>query len=238
MNPYRQLREILSLYRREYGGFFEWLSSPFVHVSAGVALLATANVITLDWRHLAEEVLPTALGFSLAAYTITFTLMGSTLHTALRTAINQRRNVTLLTMVNVTFFHIVFIQVLALFFAIVSNGGFFYDVLGRPEGTNSYPGRAFFLISESANFVGAFLTIYAVTLLFSIAIAMYRLGRLSRSADRAVVVPRSIPPNSNEDQATEDETVNQSEPVTRAADHTLGETRATETPSDDTFQRT
>jgi|GEM_PF-3294817 len=179
---YSSLLSILSRYWQDYGGLSEWIKSPFVHVSLIVAVLNLLRVIDYPWRQLSLSALPTILGFSLAAYTITFTLMGSRLHTALSLAIYPGRNNSLLISVNATFFHVVFVQALALIFSIITNGTFFWVQLGSQLDINTLAGRALIVIIYFTQLLGSFLVNYAIILLFSIAIAMFRLGRLSQSA--------------------------------------------------------
>ena len=179
---YSSLLSILSRYWQDYGGLSEWIKSPFVHVSALVAALNVLQVIDYPWRQLSISALPTILGFSLAAYTITFTLMGSRLHSALSLAIYPGRNASLLISVNATFFHVVFIQALALIFSIVTNGTFFWVQLGTQLDIDTLTGRALIIVIYFTELIGSFLVNYAIILLFSIAIAMFRLGRLSQSA--------------------------------------------------------
>ncbi|MGY4398605.1 hypothetical protein ACVWZA_003813 [Sphingomonas sp. UYAg733] len=192
MEQYRALYNTIKTYWREYGGWYDWASSPFFHISLAISVANLLEVISINWRSLARESLPTILGFSLAAYTITFTLMGSTLHTALRSAINEKRGISLHKMVNVTFFHVVFFQILALLFSIITSGDFIYRNLTTISFyRSSFIFLAKFIVSLS-NFVGCFLVVYAVCLLLSIAIAMLRLGRLSGSASAVAASPQPV----------------------------------------------
>ena len=121
---YSALFSIVRSYWRDNGGFSAWVSSPFFHASFIFSLLYLAGVISIDWREIAKSSLPTILGFSLAAYTITFTLMGSALHRALSVAIDKKSGISLIRIVNATFFHVILFQAIALLYSLTSNGDF------------------------------------------------------------------------------------------------------------------
>lgn len=179
MAAYKELYRILRIYWSDYGRYKEVLKSPFFHMAFILSFLNSIGILSVDWREMAKSTLPTMMGFSLAAYTIAFSLMGSDLHSALKTAINQRRGVSLLKMVNVTFFHIVFVQTVGYIYSISTDGSFFWRILGGSANLDSRNGRVLILITSVDKFVGSLLLFYGSILLLSIAIAMFRLGRLS-----------------------------------------------------------
>lgn len=176
---YSALFKTIASYWRDYGGLKEFSASPFLHVAVGITLLYAFDVIHIDWRVVTLSSLPTMLGFSLAAYTITFTLMGSALHRALSTAIDKKSGTPLIKMVNATFFHIVLFQTIALIYALTTKGDFFWRLLRGANGTNSFNEVAITTIVFGGDILGCFFSIYAILLLFSVSFAMFRLGRLS-----------------------------------------------------------
>ena len=153
--------------------------------------------LAVDWHALALTALPTLLGFSLAAYTITFTLMGSALHRALSMAIEKKSGVSLIRIVNSTFFHVVMIQSVALIFSILSRGTLFPDIIeALPLVEEAKIGAASFIASLGDVF-GFFLVIYSIFLLASIAIGMFRLGRLTPPVPSAANESPPTPPVSS-----------------------------------------
>jgi hypothetical protein len=193
---YKTLLLILKTYWRDYGGFREWVASPFLHAAIVITGLYGLGVISFDWRALASSSLPTMLGFSLAAYTITFTLMGSALHRALSSAIDKDSGTPLIRIVNATFFHIVLFQSLALFNAVATQGSFFWEKLGGLPGFGSFRSFVLGITFHGGNLLGCFLITYSILLLFSVGFAMFRLGRLSTT-----VPPPSTRVSANDDGA-------------------------------------
>lgn len=180
---YKSTFKIFRTYWIEYGGLVELLCSPFVHAALVLTALYHFGFIDLDWRVTSVGSLPTILGFSLAAYTITFALMGSALHRTLSAKIDKKTGLPLINIVNATFFHVVVFQALGLLYAVSTGGSFAYDLLHRafePSRAKHY----FSIVYRTSDDLGFFFTVYSVLLLFSVAIAMYRLGRLGPKIDQ------------------------------------------------------
>ncbi len=176
---YGSLFKIIRSYWSDYGGLRELLLSPFTHIGAVITVLFMFGVVNLDWRQTAIGSLPTILGFSLAAYTITFTLMGSALHRALSSAVDRKSGAPLIRQVNATFFHVVLFQAIGLIYAIVTSGTFFWDRLGGKPGLSDIKSFCLGITYYIGNAIGCFLSLYSFLLLFSVSFAMYRLGRLT-----------------------------------------------------------
>lgn len=191
---YSALFRVLSLYWREYGGWRELLASPFLHLAIFATVVYGAGSLDFAWREFAIESLPTILGLSLAAYAITFSLMGSALHRALSAAVDERLEIPLIKVVNSTFFHVLFCQLLALVFAVFYNGTAYSDLVGLLGLENN---TSKVLVVSGVYFgdvFGFFLTIYATFLLLSIGLAMFRLGRLN-SIDKGQKSNQGSPAN-------------------------------------------
>jgi hypothetical protein len=182
---------VLKGYWRDNGGFRAWVSSPFFHGSFLFSVLYLFNVIDFEWREVARNSLPTILGFSLAAYTITFTLMGSALHRALSAAIDKKVGIPLIRIVNASFFHVILFQAFALLFALSTKGDFFIRHFGSKAGASNYKELIVAVTCYGGAFVGCFLTIYAIFLLISVGIAMFRLGALAARPPRVQVAEKN-----------------------------------------------
>ena len=156
-----------------------------MHIAFVVAALGLAVDSNESWKSVATSTLPTILGFSLGAYTLTFTLMGTELHTALQQAVHPKRRVSLLAMVNVTFFHAVFIQIVSYLFSVIASGTFFYKII-VVEGVYGHTWPTLFEWMKTAeSFVGTFLVIYSIALMLSVTIAIYRLANIVRGSSTA-----------------------------------------------------
>lgn len=156
------------------------MSSPIVHISILVSILNVLTLLEIDWRTLSISIIPTILGFSLAAYAITFTLMGGALHNALSAA-HDSDDRPLFISINATFFHNLLFQIACLSFAALSKGTFIARVIERYFNSGTAVGLIKFEVGLG-NAVGSFLISYAILLLLSSAVAMFRLGRLSYRA--------------------------------------------------------
>ena len=167
-------------YWEDYGGWKDLFQSPILHVSVLLSIASLFDLISIDWRTLTIGMMPTILGFSLAAYAITFSLMGSKLHTALARATDGAGK-PLAISVNATFFHNVFIQALYLSFAVISKGPLFAKAIKNLSSPGDAQQIAIKVEVSAGDLFGTFLLIYAILLLFSSGLAMFRLGRLTPS---------------------------------------------------------
>lgn len=197
---YAALRTIFGKYWQEYGGIPELFSSPFLHFAALATVFYGFGALEFSWREFVLSSLPTILGFNLAAYAITFSLMGSALHRALSIAVDQRRGIPLINIVNSTFFHVLLFQVLALVYAVFSQGSLAARVLAMLPLTDEAKVSGVQLIADFTDIFGFFLTTYSLMLLMSVGIAMFRLGRLSPDSQAG---QGSLPANDDPAPATD-----------------------------------
>lgn len=187
---------MIHIYWSEYGGIRELASSPFVHFSALCTFLYWTGSINLNWRNLALQALPTILGFSIAAYAITFSLMGSALHRALSSKIDKTRGIPLISIVNSTFFHVVICQVISLLFAILSEGSLFPQLWRMSPLKTEISTKMVDFSKSFGDLFGFFFTIYSVVLLLSVSLAMFRLGRMAPRHENCQATP---PKSANDD---------------------------------------
>lgn len=183
---YKALYLLIRTYWTDYGGWREIVKSPFTHGALLTSVLYLLGFISMDWRTLSVGSLPTVLGFSIAAYTITFSLMGSALHRALSTAVDKVSGISLLTVVNTTFFHVVLFQALSLIYSYISKGDGAYKamiIVGVQRGEAI---KIYNTMRAVSDVFGFMLFMYATFLLLSVAIALYRLGGMSQRITKAV----------------------------------------------------
>lgn len=186
---YRALLSIFRIYWREYGGVKELVCSPFFHLSLLASLFYSLGWIEFSWREFVISSLPTILGFSLAAYAITFSLMGSALHRALSIAIDKRRGISLIGIVNSTFFHVLVFQIITLTYAIFSKGRLADQLISSLPLESDASDQIYNGIFQFADVFGFFLTTYSLMLLLSVGIAMFRLGRLNPERQSTTPAP-------------------------------------------------
>ncbi|MBO9516717.1 MAG: hypothetical protein J7493_01475 [Porphyrobacter sp.] len=135
------------------------------------------------------------MGFSLAAYTITFTLMGSALHRALTVAIDKKTGHKLIRIVNATFFHVVVFQAIALLYALLTKGSLVPSIVSWTVNDDQVAAWINVRVYFWGDVIGCFFAVYAFFLLLSVGLAMFRLGRISPPV---VASSRGVPEHSQE----------------------------------------
>jgi hypothetical protein len=172
----QQTRTFFNLLRRyfaQYGGWRGVFLSPFFLLSAAITAISYSTWIDPKWTSISQALIPNLLGFSLGTYAILFSIMTGRLKRALREKTNPR-GVPYLFEMNATFFHFIFVQVLALLWALLFNGTLLYDIasgLGDPAAL-----CAFSVVSLIGSAVGFCLLVYAFLLTIAAALVVYRLA--------------------------------------------------------------
>jgi hypothetical protein len=172
----QQTRTFINLIRRyfaQYGGWSGVLLSPFFLLAAIITCISYATWIDAKWPSMSQGLIPNLLGFSLGTYAILFSIMTGRLKRALREKTNPK-GVPYLFEMNATFFHFIFVQVLALLWALLFNGTLLYDVaMGLGGKATLCVFNALRLIGSAAGF---FLLVYAFLLTLAAALVVYRLA--------------------------------------------------------------
>lgn len=163
-------------YWHEYGGYKGTIFSPLFIFSMLMSLASYSWWIFDEWRTLALSLIPSLLGFSLGTYAILFSLMTNRLKKSLR-AVSNERGVPFLKEINATFFHFIFVQVIALFWAISSKSTLIFDALSLVY-DQSYIRKALVGPSMISGFIGIFLTLYSVSLIVGAAMVVYRIASI------------------------------------------------------------
>lgn len=174
--------KVLARYLRDYGGLRSILLSPLFLISLVIALLDYDTWLSGSWVELSQALIPSLLGFSLGTYAILFSLLTGKLKQSLQ-KLATPDGVSFLAMVNATFFHFIFVQILALMWAFLYAGTTLVD-LGRLL-VPSFP-VASDIVSAMAvvgSFAGFLLLIYSFMLILGAALAVYRLAGIREPGD-------------------------------------------------------
>lgn len=165
-------------YFRAYGGWRGVAGSPLFLASLFIAAVSYRHWLNPTWTSLAYDLLPSLLGFSLGTYAILFSLITARVKGALR-AVKNNDAISALEQVNATFFHFIFIQVVALVWAFTFDGNLIADLAkwASQYGPQIWP--SFVVLRSLGSFVGFVLTIYSVVLVVGAALAIYRLALLA-----------------------------------------------------------
>jgi len=115
---YRPFFKAFKIYKFAYGGVSEVLFSPYLHLS----IVFTVAVLFVDpyfeWWPIALDILPSMISFTLAGYAIMLSFSASSVGKLISSDDFNERSMYL--QVSGTFFHFVFMQIIALMFAIFS----------------------------------------------------------------------------------------------------------------------
>ena len=168
-------------YFRDYGGWSGVVKSPLFWVAVLIAGINYDWWLKHSWIASTQSLIPSLLGFSLGTYAILFSLMTNRLKRALKAVVNDR-GVPYLNEINATFFHFIFVQVLALAWSFIQQGNLIVDILGERLARGSI-GTILRVLDGAASFIGAFLLLYSVLLVVAAALAVYRIASI---VDRGV----------------------------------------------------
>lgn len=182
--PYQILWKFVSEAYHDYGGWAEFLRSPYFQLSVIFSLFLVISPAKLNWPELIISVCPSLLGFTLAGYTVFISSLSERLQRALVAA--KTGSVSYYKKINVAFFHFIFFQTFALFFAFlgISFSSFsvpstISELLGRGELTASKLNQ---IGSILINFCGTSVLMYSIMLVIAVLIWIYRIISISESA--------------------------------------------------------
>lgn len=160
-----------------YGGWSAVLRSPLFWLAFGVTILNYSSWFRDDWIATTQALIPNLLGFSLGTYAILFSFITSKMKRALKTVKNPQ-GISYLDEINATFFHFIFVQVLALLWAFIFRGTLLFDLAKIAITSWPHAMDVFGALYVMGSFLGFFLLVYAFLLILGAALAVYRLARI------------------------------------------------------------
>lgn len=172
---WKALFKSIRRYFHAYGGVRGTLASPILCIAFIITALSYSKWLTPDWTARVETLIPSLLGFSLGTYAILFSIMSARLKGALRRA-PAPNGVSYLEAINATFFHFIFVQVIALAWAFLFQGSWFLDLTSYFLGAHAWVERLQNWTKWTGSFIGYFFLIYSVLLSVASALAVYRLA--------------------------------------------------------------
>lgn len=174
-NQIRPFARTIGRYFFAYGGWRAIFGSPFFLAALAITVLSYSLWLDQKWPSTAQSLLPNLLGFSLGTYSIVFSLVTSRIKRAMKSALNDV-GVSRLEEINATFFHFIFVQVIALAWAFLYSGTALTDLVNI---VLPYYAPAYQLL-KAARIIGSFtgyaLLIYSFLLIIGAALAVYRLA--------------------------------------------------------------
>ena len=170
----------LARYFHAYGGIGAVLFSPFFIIAVIVTAASYNKWRADDWIGTAQSLLPNLLGFSLGTYSILFSLLTNRIRRALKTRKNER-GVSRLEEVNATFFHFIFVQVVALTWSFLYSGMAITDLVEWLPSV--FPDvdadRIMAILRFMGSSIGYTLLVYSFLLILGAALAVYRLALIT-----------------------------------------------------------
>lgn len=172
---FRAFRKSLKRYFSAYGGWSAIFGSPLFWIAAAITGISYSLWWTEAWVSVSQSLLPGLLGFSLGTYAILFSLITNRLKKTLRD-LKITSGFSYLDMVNATFFHFIFVQVIALLWAFIFSGSALHDIFHLDIVQNWLSLDIFYVLQKTGSCIGFFLLIYSLTLVVGSALAVYRLA--------------------------------------------------------------
>lgn len=173
----------LRRYFRAYGGWGAVLCSPLFLLALALTGLGYGNWIDGDkWSALSQSLIPNLLGFSLGTYAILFSLMTGRLKQALK-AVKNEIGITFLEEINATFFHFIFVQVVALLWAFLYQGTVLFELAQVIKAYWPCAPSALRFVQVLGGAAGYALLVYSISLIVASALAVYRLALIVDPAD-------------------------------------------------------
>lgn len=174
---WKTLIKWLARYFHAYGGVRGVIGSPFFGIAIVTTSLSYSNWLKPEpeWIDKVESLIPSLLGFSLGTYAILFSIIGNRLKGALR-QVKAPHGVSYLESINATFFHFVFVQVVALMWTFLFQGTWLVDLVKVLKPYYPPLEEAGIWLFRCGSFVGFFLLVYSVLLTVAAALAVYRLA--------------------------------------------------------------
>jgi uncharacterized membrane protein len=182
MKSYRPLFGNLKLYWEQYGGFGALVTSPYFHAALLLAVINFLSGAFGAWWELAFSLLPSLIGLTLAGYAVMLSVVSGELLVLLADD-DQEDALSDFQLFNNTFFHFVFVQVLALLFAFLGatvNGSSLLAWISdyADERIPEWLWVANDLARHSFNFCGSLVLTYSATLILATLIGVFRIAGL------------------------------------------------------------
>jgi len=166
----------LARYFHAYGGVKGVVLSPFFILALAITGTSYNKWLSDDWVGTAQSLLPNLLGFSLGTYSILFSLLTGRIRRAMRAMVNER-GVSRLEELNASFFHFIFVQVVALTWAFVYSGSAITDIVSLCPRLDA--DLIMTVLRITGSFIGYVLLVYSFLLIVGASVAVYRLAMIN-----------------------------------------------------------
>lgn len=178
-NQYTGVVKIFKRYWGAYGGWESILLSPYLHISIIFTLIAYGAWINTGWFDIPISVLPSIIGFSLGGYAIWLALGDNKFKSNISGKKGDEKESPFIK-VNAAFVHFIFLQILALVFALVAQSKPISNIplSWKEKILNIVPALSdvSLVLTYITSFFGYFLFIYAILSALAATMAIFRVA--------------------------------------------------------------
>ncbi|MDP8098314.1 hypothetical protein [Pasteurella atlantica] len=170
-NSYKGVYDIFRYYWKIYGGWKELLCSPYLHVAIFLLFLTHHQWLSRGWWDNSLSILPTLLGFSVGGFAI-FLGLGDEVFRSILAEKDEHESFSTYTLVSSTFVHFIFVQCLAIIFALLAQS-FAYQPNWLPDKFMLY----FLYITPIFWGLGYLLFLYSIMTMLATVMAIFRCSK-------------------------------------------------------------
>lgn len=117
----------LRKYFNDYGGVDAVIGSPLMWLAIILTATSYRSWLHRDWPDTSIAIIPNLIGFSLGTYALLFSLISPRVKSALK-ALKNAKDIRYFDEMNATFFHFIFMQMIALVWALAYKQNLFVDI--------------------------------------------------------------------------------------------------------------
>ena len=181
-SAYRGVGGVFLRYWTAYGGIRALLTSPYLHFALFLTVITVGYWRQSPWWELSIAILPSLLGFTLAAFTFLLSLSGS-MFVRYLFAVKSPEGIVAFSQLSATMVHFILVQLAGLIVAVVSKALFIVPEHWLVGLIRSLP-----VLFESARLTlwgaGMFLTMYAFTSCAAATMCIFRLASIRVETER------------------------------------------------------
>lgn len=195
LDQYKSTLGTLCKYAKDYGGIPSFLFSPYSLIALLITIVCKNYAHSIRWVDLPKGVLPSIIGFSIAAFSLWISMLSGGLKDIFT---KNAKAIAIASNINTTFFHFIFIQIVAFMYAIIAESkpaAFIYkNIVTQPYFTTlqitqgAWDTFVFWMYA-----IGLYLFIYAVTLCLASMIALFQIGGVWRKAAEKELASKTNP---------------------------------------------
>lgn len=164
---YKSIKRKIANYWKIYGGFSEFVRSPYVHISLLLTVISTNTWLNHEWWKTVFSIQPNLIGFTLGGFAIFLSLGDEKFKAVIAGTVQEEENRHSPYMgITSTFLHFIIVQIVALLLALAAEA-LHFDL--------PWPliSSIFSPVGMLADFIGYWIFLYGICLSMAAAIAIF-----------------------------------------------------------------